>query len=306
MMATALRVESEQHWHALRARTIGASEVAALFNQSPWMTRYGLWHLKKGTVERPDFGDNERIFWGSKLEPVIAAGIAEKEGWDIRKVHRYLLHKSVPRMGASLDFEIINHPDGAGCFEVKNVDRSVFYENWWVNDRLEPPIHIELQLQHQLAVSGRNWGAVGALVGGNECHVVTRSRHETIISQIEKAVSDFWKSLDEDREPPVYDERDYDEVRRVFGLSVGGKEIDLTETNAASLCREIHRHSVTKKDAEQEERRLKAELLLLLGDAEAALVPGFKVSAKTVTKAEHIVKATTYRSLSVKRKKEKI
>ena len=66
--------------------------------------------------------------------------------------------------GAAPDREIGDR--GGGVLEIKTVD-------WLVRARLgrEPPPHILLQLQAQLGVTGREWGAVAALVGGNELRI---------------------------------------------------------------------------------------------------------------------------------------
>jgi predicted phage-related endonuclease len=40
---------------AFRASVVGASEVAALFDASPWLTKFELWHRKAGNIAVPDF-----------------------------------------------------------------------------------------------------------------------------------------------------------------------------------------------------------------------------------------------------------
>jgi hypothetical protein len=60
-----------------RASVVGASEVAALFDCSPYLTKFELWHRKKGNIATPEFNarhdngmpDDERILWGVGSKP---------------------------------------------------------------------------------------------------------------------------------------------------------------------------------------------------------------------------------------------
>ena len=64
-------------WHALRAKHIGASEVAALFNMQAAFQPgiYALWMDRAGRVPLPPV-EIERAQWGLRLEDAIAAGAA--------------------------------------------------------------------------------------------------------------------------------------------------------------------------------------------------------------------------------------
>lgn len=295
-------VESQEAWLKLREENIGASEVAALFNLSPYTTLFQLWHLKKKNVLAPDF-NSERIKWGTRLESAIAMGIAEDKGWQIRKVHRYLTHDKIPGMGASLDYEIVNHPDGAGCLEIKNTDSLVFKKGWWQGHELEAPIHIELQLQHQLAVTGRSWGAIGVLSGGNESHVIIRPRHDEIIEKIELAVIRFWQSIQHNIEPEPFNEKDYETVNQLIGPSVEGRGLDFYTPEAKGLCAEILNLQKQSSETTKALKTAKAKLLHLIGDAEIARTDGFFITSKMVERKGYTTQDTTYRDLRIKEMK---
>jgi hypothetical protein len=65
-------------------------EVAALFDVSPWLTRFELWHRKNGTIATPEFNArnvdgspvNSRIHWGVKLENLIIQEACERWGYE--------------------------------------------------------------------------------------------------------------------------------------------------------------------------------------------------------------------------------
>jgi hypothetical protein len=141
----------------LRRLHVGSSEAAALFNLSPYATRLELYLRKRGELPEPDLSTYEPVRWGQVRETAVGQAVGERMGWSVRKVRRYVTHPAVAGMGCSLDFEIVNHRRGAGVLEIKTVDRLAFRD--WEGGR--PPIHYELQLQHQLACTRRGWGAIG-------------------------------------------------------------------------------------------------------------------------------------------------
>jgi len=87
-----------------RAKWIGASESAALFGISPYVTKFELWHLKAGTIPPHDLDRVERVQAGQFLEPSIAEWASHKWHWPLRNVAEYTPHPRIPGMGASLDF----------------------------------------------------------------------------------------------------------------------------------------------------------------------------------------------------------
>lgn len=196
--------ERGEAWHDLRARHVGASEVAGLYDlpDAPdyLMGRYALWMVKAGRMPRPEV-DNPRTRAGLALEEAIALLSAEQEGWEVHP-GRYASHPC--GLGATLD-RIIAAPgpndgnvSGPGCLELKNVD-FIQHRRKWTGG--EPPMHILLQLQAQLLATGYTWGAVVALVGGNDLRVYRYGVRPKLVEDMERKVSGFWASIREGRVP---------------------------------------------------------------------------------------------------------
>lgn len=260
-----------------RRNFIGASEVSALFGVHPQITHFELWHRKAGNLEEPDLSDVERIFWGQTLEPAIATGIAAKENWKIRNVRRYITHPTIQGMGASLDYEVVKNKRGPGALEIKNVDRLIYRE--WPED--EPPLYFTLQLQHQLSVTGRKWGAVGALVGGNEPVTYKMDRHDGAIRKIEAAVEDFWLSIREGREPSPDFSADHASIAELYGTVTPGKFLDVTgEEHFTSLCETFDESRRIEKEAHDRKEAAKAEILTLSEEAERIRCDPFTINRK--------------------------
>lgn len=222
--------DTEEQWHELRARNIGSSECEALVGVQKYSTYFTLWHQKRGNIDAVDFTDNDRIFWGAHMEPAIAAGIAKQHGLEIEKVREYYEIDDQPGIGASLDYKV-KSGDGYVPFEIKNVDRLVWLQEWNTDvDPIEPPLHIQIQVQHQMLVTGSDHAFIGALVGGNEAHLIRVERHEKIIAAIRKAATRFWATQAENAEPLVpLDEHaaeNLDTIQRVWVHGVGESILD--------------------------------------------------------------------------------
>ena len=57
----------EDEWLKLRVKDITSTDVAALFDASPYMTKYQLFFSKRDKLIS-QLPDNERMFWGRQLE----------------------------------------------------------------------------------------------------------------------------------------------------------------------------------------------------------------------------------------------
>jgi len=74
-----IKIENETHWHAIRAKHVGGSEVAAIFGHCSYLTHLELHLIKRGEVDGA-IEENERMFWGTVIEDAVAQGVAEYKG----------------------------------------------------------------------------------------------------------------------------------------------------------------------------------------------------------------------------------
>ena len=265
-------------WHALRAQHVGASEVSILFGVAPpYMPGpWALWQVKAGRAPAPQV-DNQRTRWGLLLEDAIAAAAAEREGWCIEPG----IYASLGGLGATLD-RLIASPgerdqdfDGPGVLELKNVDWIVHRRQW--GD--EPPAHILLQLQAQLAATGRSWGAVAALVGGNDLQVYRYRARPKLQAEILRRVADFWQSIRENRPPPVDGSDDAARILRILEPEIVDEPADLSASNEAPiLCAEYLRAAEDEREAFSRKAAARNGLLALLGGHRWAVVSGYRLS----------------------------
>lgn len=265
-MRIILQPADEAEWLAMRRQDVTSTEAAALFGLSPYTTEFEVWHQKK-SGEAVAFNDNERMAWGRRLEPTIAQGVAEDLGWTVEPFKTYIRDDEI-RMGSSFDYRIIDPKQGDGILEIKNVDRSVFAKKWIENadGDIEAPEHIELQVQHQMEVADLNWCVIAALVGGNELKLAHRKRDRAVGKAIRNKVTEFWKSIDENRPPAPDYERDYQMILSANLGEVGDDVIEADET-LDELFGEYMEASAARKEAESAERIAKAKIMERVGTA---------------------------------------
>lgn len=286
--------ENKQKWLELRLNDITSTEVSALFGLSPYMTKFELWHHKK-RGEIVELDENDRMRWGNKLEAVIAETIAEDYGWNIQPMKDYIRDCEL-RAGSSFDFKIIK--DEPELLEIKNVDGLQFKDKWHKDEdgNYEAPLHIEMQVQHQLMVSGFKTAHIGALIGGNDLKLLKRHRDEIVIQEIKREIKLFWDSIDKNEPPEPDFEYDSEFIAKLYGYAEPNKVFDARGND------ELHKLALEHKELGErmktyDERRkeLKARILMIIGDAEKIEGDDFKISAGIVSAAEYTVNRKPYR-----------
>ncbi len=298
-MITSIKIESDEHWHQLRAKHVGGSEVSALFNEHAQMTEFELWNIKAGRIPAIDLGDNERVFWGKHLEPAIAAGVAAKTGWTIRKVRRYLSNPDIG-LGSSLDHEIVSNDRGPGVLEIKTADWLIAKS--WENG--EPPLSYMLQVMAYLSVTGRAWGCMAVLVGGNDLRLFDFDRRPGTIKIIEDRVADFWRSVRDGIEPKPDFAKDAGTISALYSSVSDGKTVDLSGSNRLPELIQTYRGaSEQEKAAKDAKEASKAEILTLVGDAEVAICGNDRVSCKAVAGSHIEYDRRPYRSFHLSKPK---
>lgn len=282
----------DPHLDPRRPFNVGASECAALWSLG-WESRYRLWARKSGKL--PHDGEDEQLHMtlGRYMEPAAAAYIQDKRGLTLRKVRKYTLHKQVIGMACSLDYEIVSHPKGPGVLELKFVDAGVF-AGW----EGQPPLQYELQVQHQLACTGREWGILAVMVSNRKVELFERERHPDTIAKIEAEVPVFWGQVTSGEEPPYGD--DNESLIQAMRQVAPGKVCDLSMDADAQEDADLYHHLGERLKFHQVARdAAKARLLRKIGDAEEVFLPSGRIKTWEVGPAEFVMKRSAYRGFRV-------
>src|SRR5512139_912790 len=91
-----------EEWLKERSNGIGGSDAAPICGLSPWKSAYQVWLEKRGEADGPQ-QDNEPMFWGRTLEPVIRQRYADVTGRTVTVPNEILVHPKYDWMLASLD-----------------------------------------------------------------------------------------------------------------------------------------------------------------------------------------------------------
>lgn len=291
--------KDKEEWLSLRRPLITSTEVAALFGVSPYCTNFELYHRKHDNLE-VDFELNTRMVWGTRLESSIAAGVAEDNGWTIRRMDEFIFDPET-KVGASFDFAIGDD----GILEVKNVDSLAFKEGWIIDgDDIQAPNQIECQVQTQLYVSGRKYAMIAALVGGNRVVLIKREPDEKVIQAIRKKVGEFWASIREHREPTPDFGRDSDFIARLYQFAEPGKIFNADE-RVSKLAFSYKQATAEAKAATEKKDAAKAEILTIIGTAEKVIGPSFSISAGLTGPCHVEYDREGFRNFRINWKKEK-
>lgn len=281
------KITSDAQWRELRATHIGASEIATLFGQSPFLTPNNLYHLKRGHISQDE---TVLMRFGLLMEPVIAALIVEHYQWDMVKCDEYHEHPDYPWLGCTLDYYCTHPEHGPGIVQIKNVQD---FAPGWTNTRA--PIHVELQVQHELFVTNAararaglptfRWAAIGSMHAGNpeDIRVMFREQDPKVTKHIVERSSKFWSDLQNKVEPPIMGCADYDHILDLFKTSdeLPPEYKDFSDNGVFEMwaieyvTAGIQRHSAEKTQKEMKTRIMHAMLNTTLP------IPGKVVTART-------------------------
>jgi len=162
---------SRDEWLTVRKGGIGSSDAAAAVGLNPYQSQLELWLIKTGRdadLPKPDPNDESSpMYWGTLLEPIVAAHYTRRTGNRVRRINAVLQHPDADKawMLANIDREVIGAKD-VQILECKTAGE--FGSRLW---RDGVPDYVVCQVQHQLAVTGKAAADVCVLVCGQEIRI---------------------------------------------------------------------------------------------------------------------------------------
>ncbi|MCP2086300.1 UNVERIFIED_ORG: putative phage-type endonuclease [Paraburkholderia sediminicola] len=222
---------SREDWLSVRKNGIGGSDAAAAVGLSPYLSPLELWLIKTGrdaNLPKPDANDTtEPVYWGTLLEPIVAASYAKQTGNRVRRINAVLQHPTIPFMLANVDREVVAHHD-VQLLECKTAGE--FGARLW---RDGVPEYVQIQVQHQLAVTGRQAADVAVLLCGQKLEVHRVVRDDGLIARLIELEAAFWRYVETDTPPPADGSESADRALRCLYPGAGGT-VDFTGDRALS------------------------------------------------------------------------
>ena len=265
-----------EQWLEVRKGGIGSSDAAAAVGLCPYKSQLELWMEKTGrtpTEDAPPGMDDPR-YWGTLLEPYVALAYSQQTDRRVRKVNAVLQHPTFPYMLANLDRQVV------GCADVQILECKTAGE--WGSKlwRDGVPEYIQLQVQHQLAVTNQQAADVAVLLCGQRLEIHRIERDEEVIARLMMLETRFWQYVTADTEPPADgSESSGHALRQLY--PGGGNTLDLCENrNLSDTFAELvalkDELELRGKHAEQ----LKQTLQQAMGDAARAVFATGEVTFK--------------------------
>ncbi|MDR6202523.1 YqaJ viral recombinase family nuclease [Paraburkholderia graminis] len=272
---------SRDEWLTVRKRGIGSSDAGAAVGLNPYQSQLELWLVKTGrdgVLPKVDPNDETSpMYWGTLLEPIVAAHYTKRTGNRVRRINAVLQHPDAdkPWMLANVDREVIGAAD-VQILECKTAGE--FGARLW---RDGVPEYVVCQVQHQLAVTGKAAADVCVLICGQEIRVYRIERDEALIARLIALERQFWQFVETDVPPPTDGSDSAEIALRALYPRDSGNTIDFTDDRRMSS---VFADLVSVR-AEIESRvalevQLRQQIQQAIGDASRALFETGSVSYK--------------------------
>ncbi len=261
---------SREDWLDVRKGGIGSSDAGAAVGLNPYKFQLELWMEKTGQdagLPKTDPNDEASpMYWGTLLEPIVAAHYTKRTGNRVRRINAVLQHPQRPWMLANIDREVV----GAG--DVQILECKTAGMNGAKLWREGPPEYVQLQVQHQLAVTGKQAADIAVLICGNELQVYRVERDEALIAKLIELESAFWK-LVVNRTAPAPDGSDSANaaLRSLYPRDTGATLDFSGDVECSALFSRYFDARQALESAELREAELKQRIQHAMGDATKAV-----------------------------------
>ena len=283
---TAIRLVStkdinRQQWLDVRKQGIGSSDAAAAVGLNPYQSQLELWLIKTGRdadLAKPDAEDESSpMYWGNILEPIVAMHYTKHSGHKVRRINAVLQHpdKDKSWMLANLDYAVVG-ADDVQILECKTAGE--FGSRLW---REGVPEYVQCQVQHQLAVTGKQVADVCVLICGQEIRIHRIERDDALIAKLIELERQFWHYVLTDRPPPADGSESAAKALQALYPRDSGNTLDFSEDlEMSSIFSDLVRVRANMDDYKSREDLLKQRIQQRMGDCSKALFEAGSVSWK--------------------------
>lgn len=208
------KISTEEEWHKLRLRGIGASEASAVIGCNPYMTNVDLWKIKTGRKAAADISSNVHVAYGhaaeAPLRELFALDHPELEV-TYGGLFDMVFHPEYPWLFATLDGRLREKKTGRlGVYEGKTTEilKSMAREKW--KDGI--PQNYYVQCLHQLLASTFDFNILhaqlkrvwdGEIRAERRCYHIEREEVRDDLDYLLEAEIKFMGYVQRDEMPPL-------------------------------------------------------------------------------------------------------
>ena len=226
-----IKFNSEKEWLAERKKYIGASDASIIMGVSKWKTNDGriktprlLWEEKLGLTKLDC--DNAATRYGKEMEEPAREVYQEMVGEVFEPI--CVKNEKYPYLMVSLDGL---NKNGTKAVEIKNCNRE---DHELARSGKVPPKYIP---QVQMQALGTEFSSVDYFsFHGDEGIIVEAKRDEDYLKLLEKKLAEFWKYVEELKEPPL---TEYDYIEKDLEWEAYARELYQVKQQKKELCLKV-------------------------------------------------------------------
>lgn len=272
---------SHEKWLEVRKQGIGSSDAAAACGIHPYLSMLELWMIKTGRLHShldDDIDGYSPLYWGNTLEPMVAKYYQQHTGNKVRRVNAILQHPDSDNhfMLANLDYAI------TGNDEVQILECKTAGEHGAKLWKHGVPLYVTCQVQHQLAVTGKQAAHICVLLCGHEAKIYKVERDERLIESIIEHERLFWQYVETDTPPtPDHSRSAARALKLLYPTPEPSSKVDLREDDGANkLFEQLLSYRDYMQELEQRHDQVKHQLQTLIADNEIAVFEKGAISWK--------------------------
>ena len=273
---------------------IGASESPALLGYG--YADQSIISLYEAKINpRFDDDDERELFeWGHAIQPVTLAMFSRKAKVPVQDLGPFtrIRHPLYPWLACTLDGFTEDPNEGPGVVEAKNIGH--YSRKEWEAD--DPPLRVQIQIQHQIACTDTTHGYAVACVGGNKLAWRKVERNEDFIAALIAECGKFWGYVTRRELPPVDESAaTAAALGRLWPEDSGATVFGPPE--AANWMRELEEAKEAIKAQEARKMAAENQLKAALGEATFIEAGGCRYSWKQQSRKGYFVEPVSFRVL---------
>jgi len=237
-----------------RKKGIGGSDAGAVLGISPWKTPLQVYMDKVGAAD--PIQDNDSMFWGRTLEPVIRQRYADVTNRKVVVPDTLITHPKFEFMIGNLDGITSDNR----VLEIKTA-RSA--EGWGEPGSNEIPDSYMIQVQHYMLITAIPVADVAVLIGGSDFRIYEVPAEPELMELMIEKETGFWSRVI-NRDPP--EPITYQDMLLKYGRTSKESRVQADVVAMAAVARLKEIKAIAK-----EEDELKTVIMAAFGESDTLM-----------------------------------
>lgn len=252
---------------------MGSTDVATIIGAIvPDMTAFKspleVYVSKKETTD--SVKDNEAMYWGRALEPVIIDRYEEDTGYRVNRTGQTIYRHPIHEHHTCSPDGLITNSDPKRGLEIKTAGRWAV-SDWGPDGSEEIPLPYLVQVMWCMWVTGLQYWDLAALITGSDYRVYHIEANSKLIEMLVEETDRFWKDHVLAGVPPGTEGRT--QFKRIQPPVSEGNYI-LAEQDHLDLAYEYSRIVSEEGELKKRKEEIKIELIAAIGDSSGLMTDG--------------------------------